>query len=89
MLETLAILFAGYSGYAGWPWWGAAALGALAGVWNACTRFYLGPWRDRLEAAGATRRAAIKALVLVSAWTGSMAAVMFTAGWYVARLLFL
>ena len=40
MLETAAMLVAGYAGYAAWPWWTAAIIGACAGLWNAITRLH-------------------------------------------------
>ena len=72
MIESVAFVLAGYAGFAGWPWWYAALIGSAAGVWNACHRFYLGPWRDRLAGQGLSGVRANLSLLLVGIWTGTI-----------------
>ena len=38
MIETFALMLAGYAGYAGWPLWSAAAIGFAASFWNLTRR---------------------------------------------------
>ena len=86
MLETAAMILAGYAGYAAWPWWSAAVLGAVAGVWNACTRLRSGAWRERWLEVGATRSAALWGLVFVCVWTGTLSAALLTGIYFAVRL---
>jgi hypothetical protein len=85
VFETLAFIVVGYAGYAAWPWWCAPAIGALAGAYNAITRFYGGPWRDRLEGMGMERRQTLKALASVIVWTVSVMAALMTAIYFSVR----
>ena len=85
MLETLTMILAGYAGYADWPWWSATILGASAGAWNVCYRFFFGRWGARLESVGADRSVTLRQLGQACFWTGSIAAALFTGIYFVVR----
>ena len=50
MIETMAIVFAGYAAHAAWPWWAAALVGAICGLQVANARMYQGANKDRIAA---------------------------------------
>ena len=66
MVETVAMIAAGYAGYAAWPWWSAALLGAAAGAFNVSGRI----WRERswVGAGGA---------LMIYSWTITIAAALY------------
>ena len=85
MLETVAVILTGYAGSAEWPWWSAVVLGALAGTWNACNRFYRGPMRARLEIRALRSWQRLLALVGLIVWSSAVGAALCWAIFMVAR----
>ncbi len=78
MLETLAMILAGYAGYADWPWWWAALLGAGAGLWNSLVRLRLSMYADRPKLRRKTMYALAPSVMAVSA-------LLFTGIYFVVR----
>jgi len=81
MIETIALIGAGYAGYAGWDWRIAAVLGVVAGIWNFGVRAGGTPWlNERTPEAG-------RALINGTLISAALSAGLFCGIYFVVRWL--
>lgn len=87
MIEAAAFLFAIYASATAMPWWMATAAGAAAGIYHVLANRSSGPRAEIIKAAPEGERAALE--FSMGAWTVGAAVVLFTALYYVVRLIVL
>ena len=87
MIEAAAFIFAIYASASAMPWWTATAAGALAGIYHVLANRSSGPRAEIIKAAPESERAALE--LSMGVWTVGAAVVLFTALYYVVRLIVL
>ena len=85
MIETAALIFAVYVGFEALPWWYASISGAGAGLYHVLVNSASGPRAEIIKAMPADERDAFE--LSLGAWTVGAATVLFTALYFVVRLI--